>query len=333
MIISCPNCSTEYNFPDAEYREGRKVKCKICSEVFALPALDEESEILAASPPQVKPKAAPPPRDQDEDEDLPDEDDEDDGGKSFVDPFSDDTQAPRARKPGAAGEPFAVEDMSNPTLPKKPAKPKVAQQFGAEDGGDKRFEVDSPAAGQKKPKSNKMLVALAAVLGLALVAVGLHFFAPGLVGKYLHSGKSAEEEKIEVFATDQIKDFALKDVAQYFVDNERAGKLFVIQGKVVNNFKTSKDLIKIEATLFDKNGGAVVSKKLLIGNALSLYQLQMLSEQELESNIENKVGVLTVNTGVPPGGEVPFVVIFYKPSDAVQEFGVKVIEAKDPPKN
>lgn len=351
MIISCTSCSTKYNFPDAEYRAGRKVKCKMCGNVFALPEQDEDMELIGASLAEPEKKPAPPRTQQTED-------------KSFFDPFSEEAEdeeqelapkAPRGGKPAkgpaealdddvdeepdaAPDKPsgdkrrVAVEDLTDPSLPQKPTKNVVAQQFNADDGTGAKFNVDGLGVPEKKPKSKKGLVILGGFVGLLLGLAVLYYMAPGLFGKFLSLGKSGPDEKTEAFSTDQIKDFALKDVTQYYVDNEKVGKLFVVQGKVVNNFKTPKDLIKIEATLFDKNNAAVVAKKLLIGNTVSLYQLQMLSEQELEAQIENKVGVLTVNTGVPPGGEVPFVVIFYRPSDAVQEFGVKVIEAKEPPK-
>jgi predicted Zn finger-like uncharacterized protein len=329
MIISCPKCSTSYNFPDAEYREGRKVKCKMCKSVFALPPQEEEEDLIGGSLFEPEEEPAPLRREQAEDKEL-------------FDPFSDEAEKPARSKKKPESEGFddepeeeqqvAVEDKTDPSLPEKPTKNVVAQQFRSEEGEARKFNVDQLGGSERKPKSKKTLIILGALVGLILGLGALAFLAPGLFGKFLPFGKPSQEEKTEVFSTDQIKDFALKDVTQYYVDNEKAGKLFVVQGKVVNNFKTPKDLIKIEATLFDKNNAAVVSKKLLIGNAVSLYQLQMLSEQELEAHIENKVGVLTVNTGVPPGGEVPFFVIFYRPSDEVQEFGVKVIEAKDPPK-
>jgi len=348
MIISCPSCSTKYNFPDAEYREGRKVKCKMCSNVFVL----EERDVAMQLAPRPAAAAKRPAAAQDE---LDDVFGQETRGKSRTKPSDELTdefgegedefdeqslglsggQAGTAKSQrvdsDAEEHEFFVEDKTSPPIPEIPARPKVADVFGG-GGGAQEFNLDAPGAGKPKGKKKGLVIALALFLGLALAGGGVYFLAPGLVGKYLPFGKSAGEEKPEAFSTDLIKDFALKDVTQYFVDNEKAGKLFVIQGKVVNNFKTYKDLIKIEATLFDKNGAAVVSKKLLIGNSVSLYQMQMMSEQELESTIENKVGVLTVNTGIPPGGDVPFLVVFFSTPGTVQEFGVKVIEAKDPVK-
>ena len=62
--------------------------------------------------------------------------------------------------------------------------------------------------------------------------------------------------------TAKVKDIMLQNVRQYYVSNEKAGQLFVIEGKAVNNFKTPKEIIKIEATLFDEKGGSLANQTL-----------------------------------------------------------------------
>ena len=64
---------------------------------------------------------------------------------------------------------------------------------------------------------------------------------------------------------------------------------------------------------------------------LSLFQLQVLSEKEMESFLNNKVEILTNNTNVPRGGEVPFMVLFYAPPEGIAEFGVRIVDVKDVP--
>ena len=64
---------------------------------------------------------------------------------------------------------------------------------------------------------------------------------------------------------------------------------------------------------------------------LSLFQLQVLSEKEMESFLNNKVEILTNNTNVMRGGEVPFMVLFYAPPEGVAEFGVRIVDARDVP--
>ena len=89
-------------------------------------------------------------------------------------------------------------------------------------------------------------------------------------------------------------------------------------------------MIRLEASLYDKDNKVVATKQQLAGNAVSLFQLQVLSEQELEQTLANKLGVLTNNTNVPAGGEVPFMIVFCKPPASATEIGVKVVDARLP---
>lgn len=315
MILQCPSCDTKYNFPEDKYKEGRKVKCTICGHVFPLPA---------QRPPQPEPEPEP-------EEDAFQESLEEDGLDSL---FDDDEAAPQPEEKPAPEreEPGAGEESGEPE-PKEDDSASVQEEFALDGASGKGFDLDAMVAGEAEKTKGKRSK-LAMVMGLvALLVVGglAYYFLPLFMG-----GEEPEEEQPaeteQVITTEQIKNFALEDVKQYYVDNEKIGKLFVVQGKVVNNFTVPKELVKIEANLFDSSGASVVSKTMLIGNTVSLFQLQMLSKDELEATINNKVGILTANTNVPPGGEVPFVVVFYNPPDTVQEFGIKVVSAKDPPK-
>jgi len=318
MIVQCPSCDTKYNFPDESYKEGRKVKCTICEHVFPLPPVP----------------AAPEPEPDEDDDDLFSEAASDGDIDSL---FDDEEPAPRA----AAAPPAEDDDMFFEEGEVEPeeapaaarSRSSVEDEFSLDDDleGSDRLNLDAMTA-KDDPKRSKltMIMGLVALLVLGGLA---YYFLPQFMGREEPEQVAAPEGTEEVITTEQIKNFSLEDVKQYYVDNEKVGKLFVVQGKVVNNFSSAKELIQIEANLFDANGVSVVNKTLLIGNTVSLFQLQMLSKDELESAINNKVGILTANTNVPPGGEVPFVIVFYNPPDTVQEFGIKVVAAKDPPKS
>lgn len=200
---------------------------------------------------------------------------------------------------------------------------------------------------QKRKKKNERIFSVIFFTLLLLGAGGViaYLYAPDLlrsipfVGSMVEtpetpdtSGQAEQPEEIEEPApVADIHDLALKDIQQNYVENEKVGELFVVQGTVVNNFQTPKELIKVEASLFDQNGVPVVTKTQLIGNTLTLFQLQMLTMDEIEKELQDKVGIVTANTDVPPGGEVPFAVVFDNPPQNVAEFGVKIVEAKDPP--
>lgn len=214
----------------------------------------------------------------------------------------------------------------------------------------KKVKKEKP--GKEKKKSNPIAsVIVFAVLLLFAGGVIAYLYAPDLLKSIPFIGSLVEtpgapapaQPKAPKPAAGQkpaseapapvadIKDLALKDIQQNYVENEKVGELFVVQGSVVNNFKTPKELIRIEASLFDANGLPVVTKKQLIGNTLTLFQLQMLTIEEIDKELQDKVGIVTSNTNIPSGGEVPFVVVFANPPQNVAEFGVKIIEAKDPP--
>jgi hypothetical protein len=127
-----------------------------------------------------------------------------------------------------------------------------------------------------------------------------------------------------------VEKLTMRNVRQYYVTNEKIGPISVIEGKAVNGFPTPRELIEVEAALYGQDKNALVSKKQYAGASLSLFQLQVLGEKELDAFINNKLEVLANNTNIPPGGEVPFMVLFYNPPPTVTEFGVKIVDAREP---
>ncbi len=188
------------------------------------------------------------------------------------------------------------------------------------------YEPEVPLAEQgplpEMPIKKKLpLVKLALILVLVLACCA--------GGWYYYSLKSAAMQPNEQEIAKQVKLLTMRNVRQYYVDNEKVGKVFVIEGRVINEFPQPKELITVEGQIYDKDMKTLAVKKQLGGVQLSLFQLQVLSEKEMESFLNNKVEILTNNTNVPRGGEVPFMVLFYAPPKGVAEFGVKIVDARD----
>ena len=59
----------------------------------------------------------------------------------------------------------------------------------------------------------------------------------------------------------------------------------------------------------------------------------LLTMGQNRSFLNNKVELLANNTNIPPGGEVPFMILFYDPPENVAEFGVKIVDVKDASNN
>ncbi len=185
------------------------------------------------------------------------------------------------------------------------------------------FSIDNaPVKDKEKPKgkSGKIITSLLVLL----MCIG----GGGAVWWYMFK----EPQKTTVSDAEIAKSvefLTMRDVRQYYVVNEKVGDIFVVEGKVLNEFPTAKELIEVEAAIYAPNKSVLMSKKQLAGTALSLFQLQVLGEDELESFLHNEIEILTKNTNVPKGGEVPFMLLFYNPPPEVAEFGVKVLTAKD----
>ena len=174
------------------------------------------------------------------------------------------------------------------------------------------------------PTSGKGRLGKLLAVGLLLCLLGggayWYFFLRGMPEA---QGVSGEElaRKVEMLT--------MRNVRQYIVENEQVGKVFVIEGRVVNEFPSPKALIAVQAAIYDNDKKVLSEKKQWAGTQLSLFQLQVLSQKELESFLGNKLEILTNNTNVKQGGEVPFMVLFYDPPSTVAEFGVKIVDVQD----
>jgi predicted Zn finger-like uncharacterized protein len=351
MIVQCPNCQAKFKLPDDKVGpSGARLRCSKCRNVFRVdppqPSDDDGltdfdfPDDLAPTPPRAGaaggadrtgPGAAMP------DDDIP-------AGLFHSESYD----AAPASKKGRDPEPELEDDF-----PGGPIKP----GFSLDDVADLPLPGSRPS---KERRKRALLLGGVLVLLVAATLAAVHFLDlwPGrkaakdaakaptaeTAAPAADAGKPADKpaagapaapgqpaaQKPEEAA--KVKDIMLQNVRQYYVSNEKAGQLFVIEGKAVNNFKAPKEMIKLEASLFDEKGGTLTAKEELAGNTVSLFQLQVMTRDELKNALASQVGVLTNNTNIAPAGEVPFMMVFFDPPEAVKEFGVKVVDAKDPPR-
>ncbi|OEU66992.1 MAG: hypothetical protein BA863_05885 [Desulfovibrio sp. S3730MH75] len=272
----------------------------------------------------------------DEDDDLFDEDElfgNDDDSDSFSEDelFGDDEGV---EEDGAdnfqAEEDFVEEDDDD--------SDDDSADFPLDDGDMDDFDLDdgvslSAAATEKsgKKKGKGLIILLVIVLLFGGGAGAAWYLKLWEKIPFISSTDSGEMDSSEPDAK-RFSKFSFKDLRQFYVNNDKAGQLFIIEGKVVNNFDTAKELIQVEAQLFDDKGQVLDSQKLLCGNTLSLFQLEVQSREEIDAGLTSKVGVISNNTLLKPGMDTPFMVVFFKPSPAVKEYVINVVDAKNPPK-
>lgn len=162
---------------------------------------------------------------------------------------------------------------------------------------------------------------IAAAILLAILCGGASYY-------YYYAG-SGQAHAPEEDVSRKVELLTMRNVRQYNLLNEKVGKVFVIEGKVVNEFPEPKSLIELEGAIYDRDKKPLAVKRQLAGTQLSLFQLQVLSEKEMESFLNNKMEILANNTNVPPGGEAPFMLLFYDPPEDVAEFGVKIVDVQN----
>jgi len=191
-------------------------------------------------------------------------------------------------------------------------------------GGEKRRSSDEPLRMAKPARSRKIVWFLLTLVILGGAAGGGWWYLKGRAGG-LHANSAGA-----VPLAQKVERLSMRNVRQYYVTNEKIGPISVIEGKAVNGFPTPRELIEVEAALYGQDKNPLVSKKQFAGTSLSLFQLQVLGEKELDAFINNKLEVLANNTNIQPGGEVPFMVLFYNPPPTVAEFGVKIVDVREP---
>jgi len=370
MIVQCPNCQAKFGLPEEKIGPaGAKLRCGKCRQIFHVDPPQPVGEPQPsqsprpAEPPQAKEPpapAAPAASDGFGDFDFPDdltpppaakrpreEDDEPQKvpGNAFA--LDDDEGPPdvfhsESYEPPLAATQKAKAREEDPF--EEPADGPVRPGFSLDDVAD----IPLPGSSASKDRRRRVLViALAMLVVLAATLAAVHFLdlwpakkpakdagqppaamAPGAPETAPPAGPAAPTAE----EAGKEKDIMLQNVRQYYVSNEKAGQLFVIEGKAVNNFKMPKEMVKLEASLFDEKGATLASQQELAGNTVSLFQLQVMTRDELKNALTSQVGVLTNNTNIAAGSEVPFMLVFFDPPEAVKEFGVKVVDAKDPPR-
>ena len=293
MIVECPNCQAKFRLPDEKVGpQGTKLRCGKCRFVFQVEP-PEPSSMTGLSDFDFPDDMATPPET---------------ASAVRAAPAPEAAAGSASRKATGGGgdippEFFHSEAYEAPDRDEEgdetPANGPTRPGFSLDDVAD----IPLPGSRPSKERRRRQLIiggAVLFVLVVTLVAIQLFDLWPGKKAAKTPAepptasapakpeAVAPESEKpaapAEQAATAQkpedaakVKDVMLQNVRQYYVSNEKAGQLFVIEGKAVNNFKTPKEMIKLEASLFDEKGGSLATQEALAGNTVSLFQLQVMT--------------------------------------------------------
>lgn len=120
-----------------------------------------------------------------------------------------------------------------------------------------------------------------------------------------------------------------QDLTGRFVVSSDLGDLFVITGKVRNNYGTTRHSIGLVGLLYNKENVEVRSKEFYAGNTMTDAELATLSMEEIDQRLKTTLGRENNNARVSPGQLVPIMVVFEKYPEDLAKFAVVVKTSKE----
>jgi len=112
-----------------------------------------------------------------------------------------------------------------------------------------------------------------------------------------------------------------------FVDNPKIGTLFVITGQIRNEYNHPRSFIKVTGKIYKKGKVLFKTKTVYCGNVLSEEELIRLDQTAITKRLNNRFGDKRSNMKVKKGRILPFMVVFSKVPDNLEEFTVEVAES------
>ena len=112
----------------------------------------------------------------------------------------------------------------------------------------------------------------------------------------------------------------------YYVTQSDGTLLFVIEGKVRNDYAQPRSYFRVKGKLYANNKKVLQEQEVSAGNILTKSELASLSLQEIANKLNNIKGSVKQNTNIKTSQKVPFMVIFSNLAnpDALEEYSVEV---------
>ncbi|MDO9109410.1 MAG: DUF3426 domain-containing protein [Desulfatirhabdiaceae bacterium] len=219
-------------------------------------------------------------------------------------------------------------------IPEPPAEPVLQPEtFSLDDvsedkemnssiGADIDEEQNDTRPAQKKGISPLILVALIIAV-IAAVSYGGYMLLNSM-GIPIPFISQQAPSKVSDPGNINIKSF---DISSKFVDNVKIGKLFVITGKVKNEYPTARGSIQIAGKLYSKDKALVKTETVFCGNILSDLDLANADATTLQQRLQNRSGDNRINQKVSPGATIPFMLVFFNLPTNLEEFTTEIISS------
>ena len=345
MIIECEKCHTKFNLDENLLKEsGSKVRCSICKHVFTAFPPKEEPEVEGFKTEQIEDVEIIPTEETDKEEDVvPDFDktvvtealegigqgEEEEGIEAIS--FEDISQIDSGFLREQEEEGLEVDIDEAMDRAEKVEEKILAREEG--ERGEEIKEIKKPDKPQpiikKRRRSAVWITILLIVFILIGAAAALYVFKPDLLFEYFPSlTKSLPKEQVFDMGNKRLsinRDPA--DLKGYFIDSEKAGKLFVVKGSIKNDYPDKRSFIRVRSNILNSKGKVVKSKIAYAGNPISDKELLSLSIVEIDNRLMNKFGKDKINTNILPNSSISFMIIFSDLPKDISEFTVESISS------
>jgi len=111
-----------------------------------------------------------------------------------------------------------------------------------------------------------------------------------------------------------------------WLQNQQAGRLYIIQGQVKNEYDSPRSYIRVTGRVYANGRKFQRAAKAYCGNIIPVDELAKLPLADIQQRLNNRVGLDNSNVQVAPGQNVPFMVVFgdLPPDVELQEFAVEI---------
>ena len=291
MIINCEKCGSKFNLEEKLLNEnGSKVRCSVCKNIFMVfpPEPETENDLDAALEETVDLDS--PPVFAEENAFIMDDNGADeDFDKAFENALNEEIEQ------GEIDEEEEIEPAIQP-----------------------------PEVKRKNRRPGLMLFIIIIVFVVILGAVFVYLFAPGLLPEGTPGMKPLKQEDLTDTGNRRLE---ITDTDGNFFATDKIGQLYIIKGKITNNYPESRSYILLKGTLEDDKRNPIARKLAYAGNIFTENELKDITVKEIEKKLKNKSGNNNSNINIPPQGSVPFMIIFYNLPKSLSEMVVETVSS------
>lgn len=165
-----------------------------------------------------------------------------------------------------------------------------------------------------------LLIILLFTGGAALI----HFLMPDMLPRLLPFLKT---EQVKETTDTGVSRLAFHSVSGEFVDSKKEGSIFLIKGKVKNDYPENRSYLLMQGSILDNKGKTVKTQTAYAGNILTDEEIKAMSLTEIEGELKSRARMETGKYLVAAGASIPFMIVLGGLPDDVSEFTVKAIRS------